>query len=200
MENVKTSYEMLSYQINPKVLKGLKKLDLDIDEILLLIYLTNIKTVLDLSDITNRTSLNEEEIFNAYSRLLSKGLIEVKMEKINGKISEEISLDSFYNKLALGEEKKEPIKTDIYSKFESEFGRSLSPMEYENINKWLENGVSEELITDALKEATLSGVHTLRYIDKIIYEWTKKPRNIAEEEEEEYTPLYDYNWLGENDD
>lgn len=200
MEDIKSSYEMLSYQINPKVLKGLKRLDLNMDELLLLIYLTNVKTVLDLNDITNRTSLNEEEIFGAYSSLLSKGLIEVNMEKVNGKISESIKVDGLYNKLALKEEKKEINKTDIYSKFESEFARSLSPIEYETINKWLENGVKEELIESALKEAVVSGVCNLRYIDKIIYDWTKKNKNNIDEEKEEYVPLYDFDWLGENND
>lgn len=201
MENAKTSFELLSYQINPNVLKGLKKLNLSVDEILLIIYLTNVKTVLDLNDINNRTSLSEEEIFNAYSSLLSKGIIEVKVEKINGKMSEEITLDSFYNKLVLNEEEKEVNKTDIYSKFENEFARSLSPMEYETINKWIENGTSEELIEEALKEAVVNGVCTLRYIDKIIYEWTKNPKNQRyKNDEEDYVPLYDYDWLGESDD
>ena len=201
MENAKTSFELLSYQINPNVLKGLKKLNLSVDEILLIIYLTNVKTVLDLNDINNRTSLSEEEIFNAYSSLLSKGIIEVKVEKINGKMSEEITLDSFYNKLVLNEEEKEVNKTDIYSKFENEFARSLSPIEYETINKWIENGTSEELIEEALKEAVVNGVCTLRYIDKIIYEWTKNPKNQRfKNDEEDYVPLYDYDWLGENDD
>ena len=37
----------------------------------------------------------------------------------------------------------------------------------------------------------------LRYIDKIIYEWTKKSNM---KEREEYKELFDYDWLGANDE
>ena len=47
-------------------------------------------------------------------------------------------------------------------------------MEYEIIKAWLENHISEELITEAVREATFNGVSNLRYIDKILYEWGKK--------------------------
>ena len=40
--------------------------------------------------------------------------------------------------------------------FERELGRTLSSFEYELINKWIENGVSEETIKEALKEAILN--------------------------------------------
>ena len=47
-------------------------------------------------------------------------------------------------------------------------------MEYEIINAWLEKSYSEEMIIGALKEAVYNGVNNLRYIDKILYEWSKK--------------------------
>ena len=79
---------------------------------------------------------------------------------------------------------------------ENEFARSLSPIEYETITNWLNNGISEELINDALKEAVVNGVTNLRYIDKIIYEWTKK--NANSKEGNDYEELFDYDWLGMN--
>lgn len=196
MKNIKEIYEVLNYQINPYVLKGLKTLNVTIDEILILIYFMNVKNVLDLIDINEKLSLSEEEALNAYSSLLSKGIIEVKMEKKDGKISESISLEGLYNKLVL-EQKEESSKSDIYSKFEKEFGKTLSPIEYETINRWLENGIKEEIIESALKEAVINGVTNLRYIDKIIYDWTK---NNSSKEREDYQELYDYDWLGDNDD
>ena len=63
--------------------------------------------------------------------------------------------------------------SSVYEMIEKEFGRTLSPMEYEIIKEWLNNNISEELIKEALKEATYSGVSNLRYIDKILYEWGK---------------------------
>ena len=62
---------------------------------------------------------------------------------------------------------------DIYSKYEKELGRPLSPMESEIISKWLEE-YDEELIILALKEAIYNGTTNFRYIDRIIFEWHKK--------------------------
>ena len=56
---------------------------------------------------------------------------------------------------------------------EKEFGRTLSPTEYEIIKAWLDNNISEDIIKEALKEAVFNGVSNLRYIDKILYEWKK---------------------------
>ena len=80
-------------------------------------------------------------------------------------------------------------------------------MEYEFINAWIESGMSEELIKEALKEATLNGVSNLRYIDKIIYEWTKKGyktvsdvenNRMKKDKEEKNNYFFEYNWLDEN--
>ena len=65
--------------------------------------------------------------------------------------------------------KVEEKSSDIFAMFEGEFGRTLSPIEYEMINKWLESGVSEDTIKSALKEAILNNVRSFKYIDKIIY-------------------------------
>ena len=99
------------------------------------------------------------------------------------------------------------VNNNIFEKFEKEFSRSLSPMEYEIINDWLDKNVSEEIILGALKEATYNGVTSLRYIDKIIYDWTKKgfktmedvnnhlkSRNALDKNVKE---ISDYNWLDE---
>ena len=101
MENVKANYKLLSYQLNPLVVKGLKTLNLNMNEFLLLLYFMNFSNTLDLEDINDKVSLTNEEVLETYSLLLSKSLIEVKMEKVNGKVQEIIELDNFYNKLIL---------------------------------------------------------------------------------------------------
>ena len=69
-------------------------------------------------------------------------------------------------------------------------------MEYEFINAWINSGMNEDIIKEALKEATYNGVSNLRYIDKIIYEWKKKGyktveqvRNNKFKKEEEFKKL-----------
>ena len=71
-------------------------------------------------------------------------------------------------------DKKEEKDDNIFSLIEKEFGRTLSSMEYEIVKAWLEANISDELISLALKEAVYNGVFNLRYIDKILYEWSKK--------------------------
>lgn len=196
MNNVRASFKTKNFIINENVVKTIKNLDITLKEFLLLLYFINIKALLDLNDIKKVLGFNEEEILNTYTSLITKGLIEVKVFKDSGVVSEVISLDMFYDKLVMNT-KNEENNTDIYSKFESEFGRSLSPIEYETINRWLENGISEEIITSALKEAVINGASNLRYIDKIIYEWTKKG---VKPKEEDYTFIDDFDWLNDGDE
>ena len=91
--------------------------------------------------------------------------------------------------------------------FEKEFARPLTPMEYEFINAWINSGMNEDIIKEALKEATYNGVSNLRYIDKIIYEWNKKGYKTVEdviknkykkEEKKDTSTFFEYNWLDEN--
>ena len=199
MLDLKSKYQEKSFQINKLILKSIKTLNLSLNEFLLLMYFINEKNSLDLENIKDTLGLTDEEVLNTYSDLVSKCLIEVIVNRENGKVVETISLDMFYDKLILNskENKSEIKETDIFSKFENEFGRSLSPIEYETINNWINNGVKEETIISALKEAVLNGVTNLRYIDKIIYEWAKKSNM---KEREEYKELFDYDWLGANDE
>ena len=101
------------------------------------------------------------------------------------------------------ENDKKDNSSDIYSKFEKEFGRTLSPVEYETISKWIESNIPLELIEAALKEAILSGVNSIRYIDKILFEWNKKGYKTSSDivnknKKDEYIEeIYDYDWLNE---
>lgn len=196
MNDIRLIYKEKNYLINSNVLKGIKSLNLSTDELLLLIYFINEEKALDLNKVKNALNFSEEDILNTYSSLITKGLIEVKVIKENGKVSESISLDILYDKLIMNSKEEKEINTDIYSKFESEFGRSLSPIEYETINRWLNLGIDEGMILNALREAVINGVSNLRYIDKILYEWTKK----GEKPKEEYKELFDYDWLEDSSD
>lgn len=59
--------------------------------------------------------------------------------------------------------------------FEKEFGRPLSPMEYQQILAWAERH-DQEIIKEALRRAVLNGKYNLRYIDKILLTWEKANR------------------------
>lgn len=198
MDRLKEMIKEKDFVINSLILKNIKRFNISINELLLLLYFINVNSELNISSISKYTSLEESEILEAFDGLTSRGLIEIIIKKVNDKITEEISLDIFYNKVLIDmpEVKKQ---TDIYAAFEGEFGRTLSPIEYETISKWLQNNVSEETIKSALKEAVLNGVTNLRYIDKIIYEWTKKKISTNNKDSED-VQVFDYNWLEDDNE
>ena len=80
-------------------------------------------------------------------------------------------------------------------------------MDYEIINAWIEKGFSEDLVEAALDEAVQNGAFTLRYIDKVLYEWNRKGyksvtdvqnKVIPEAEPMFFEPsLMNFNWLDE---
>lgn len=176
------------------------------DTLLLIFFLNQERPILDLSLIKETIHLNEMEIMESFSNLSKKNLIKTDVIKLDEKIEEQINTDNIF-KLAylnLTQKLKKETTTDIFSVFEHEFARTLSPMEYELINAWISTGINEELIIGALKEATYNGVSNLRYIDKIIYEWGKKgfknmedvDKHLKERQEKEFTDDgFDYNWL-----
>lgn len=178
-------------------------------DFLLLVYLINQKEniILDISKISKDLYLDESKVLEVISSLTDKKYISIEMKKNNGIIEEYISLDLFYSKIKLFliENKSTEKSNDIYSLFEQEFGRTLSPIEYETISNWLECNISIDLIKSALKEAVLSGVNNIRYIDKILFEWNKKGYKKSEDivrsknsKDDDYIEeIYDYDWLNE---
>jgi DNA replication protein len=63
---------------------------------------------------------------------------------------------------------------NLFVLFEQEFGRPLTPMEYETINGWIDQDrYSDELIRFALKESVFAGKLHFRYIDRILLEWSR---------------------------
>lgn len=70
----------------------------------------------------------------------------------------------------------------LYQQFEQEFGRPLTPLEIDSINGWLDQDrYSEDLIRLALKESVFSGKVHLRYIDRILLEWSRNRVTNAED-------------------
>ncbi|MEG2457408.1 MAG: DnaD domain protein [Bacilli bacterium] len=196
MEKIKELIKAKPFIINEFLLKNVVKLNITLNEFLLILYFINIDLSLNVDDIKLRLGITEEDILNTFNSLCEKKLIEVKISSINNKMEETISLDILYDKLILSIDDKKEV-SDIYSTFETELGRTLSPIEYETINNWLENGIDEKTIKRALKEAVLNGVSNLRYIDKILYEWSKKNADNTLENTS-YNELFDYDWLGES--
>ena len=199
MSDLRNIFTSRDFVINSNIVKCISTIDITLDEFLLVLYFINISSLLNTEDIKEKLGFDEEKIFNTFTSLINKKYIEMIVTNNNGEVIEQIKLDPLYDRLALNK-KTETIKdTDIFAMFESELGRTLSSFEYEMINKWIEKGVQEDTIKNALKEAVLNGVRNFKYIDKIIYEWSKNGRKNKMKEEKHDEDIFDYDWLDSNE-
>lgn len=208
------------YFVMPLYLMQLKeKFHLSMEDFVFLIYLVNEgeKSPFDPTKIGQDLGLSLPVVMQKISTLTEMHLLEVKAYKNEkGVMEESILLTAFYDKVAsfLVEEinqKDAEEEQTIFEVFESEFGRTLSPMECEIIKAWVDGNINRELIVAALKEATYNGVSNLRYIDKILYEWIKKgfktEKDVIEhqqkrrqkKEEKPKEEVFDYNWFDEEE-
>ena len=187
------------------------KNNLSLNDFLLLLYFDNsFDGIFNLDLIQKLLGLNQNDVLTSYSNLLKKKLIKtIAVKNCDGKIIEKVCLDEFYKDLTIenNKELKKDEKEDIFCKFEKILGKTLSPMDYEIINAWLEHGFDEDIILKALREAINNGVSSLRYIDKILYEWNRKAVKEDNESLNDLSDtnefkidksLLDYDWLDEN--
>ena len=152
-------------------------------------------------------SFSKLDVMNIMSSLCDKKLIEMIIKKDDKKkIKEYINLNLLYSKLALFfMEEEDSNDSNIYNVIEKEFARPLSPIEFETIKGWIDSKISEDLIYEALKEAVLNGVTSLKYIDKILCDWVKKGYKRGQDvkkrkkKEEQIEELFEYDWLEDNE-
>ena len=202
------------FVVEANFIENAMRLNLSLSEFLLLLYFENDdEGIFDLEKISQKLKVDSNILLEAFNNLFSKKLITLESEKdITGKRIDKVSLNNFYEKLKENKQKEEKnkLKEDIFSKFESEFGRPLSGVEFEVIKAWLDKMYSEELILKALEEAVYNGATSIRYIDTILYEWQKKGfktvedvennlKNRYENKKLEETNILEYNWLEDNE-
>ena len=151
------------------------------NEFVFLMYLYNLgnNIIFNPGKFSEDLNIDLAVVMEYIGTLTDNKLIRVDVVKNDkGLMEEVVLLDDFYNKLSLivmdeVNQVSRSENSNIFEIVEKEFGRTLSPIEYEIIKAWLDNGMDEELIKEAIKEATYNGVSNLRYIDKILYEWGK---------------------------
>ena len=189
------------------LLKYFSKLDLTLEEFIMILYFLNNKEklIFNPKKISEDLYISQNEVLDTINNLQEKGYISIEMNKVNKIIEEYISLDMFFAKInsLLIDNEKNNNSNDIYSKIEKEFGRTLSPVEYETISKWIEGNISEELIESALRESILNNAASIRYIDKILFEWNKKGYKssndiVYKKTNDDFSDqIYEYDWLNE---
>lgn len=163
------------------LLQSYKKFNIELNDFIFLMYLYNLGdgSIFNPGKFANDLGCELADVMVAIGTLTEKKLVRVEVVKNDkGLMEEVILLDDFYNKLSLlvmddVNKTSKSSSSNIFEIVEREFGRTLSPIEYEIIKAWLDGGMNEDLIKEAIKEATFNGVSNLRYIDKILYEWGK---------------------------
>lgn len=199
MSDLRKLFTSKDFVINSNIVKCISDLNLSLDEFLLILYFINVTNVLNTNDIKDKLGFDEDKAVKTFGSLLDKKYIEMEVTNDNGNIIERIKLDPLYDRLALNK-KTDNKDADIYALFERELGRTLSSYEYELINKWMEDGISDDIIKGALKEAILNNVRNFKYIDKIVYEWSKNGIKKRIKEDNNYAlDNIDDDWLDDNE-
>ena len=119
-----------------------------------------------------------QEIDKIYASLSSRGYVLNKNE--NNKLTTSLDgiKDVLMSQFIMESSKKVSVNNEnadnIYSLFENEFGRTLTPFEIDTIRDWIDTGFSIDLIKSALGEAVRNKVRSIRYVDKILLNYRQQ--------------------------
>ncbi|NRD80542.1 DnaD domain-containing protein [Bacillus sp. BRMEA1] len=156
-----------------------------------LVLLLNIITFLEKGnffptpeELSSRMTISTADCHVILRKLIQRGLLEITEEySIDGIRIEKYSVQPLWDKLIdqfiINNRKSNKVdiqaeETDLYTCFENEFGRPLSPFECESLAMWMDDDHHDPVIIKAaLREAVMSGKLNFRYIDRILFEWKK---------------------------
>ncbi|MGM0834972.1 MAG: DnaD domain-containing protein [Bacillota bacterium] len=135
-------------------------------------------------EIADKMTIDPTECMEILRHLLQKGYVAISDEMDEYSIKyERYSLQPLWEKMIqfmLEKNKQATIQSNkddeinLYTIFEQEFGRPLSPFECETLGMWMDQDHHDtSIIKAALREAVISGKLNFRYIDRILFEWKK---------------------------
>ncbi len=126
-----------------------------------------------LDELVSRMSISKDQIAAILQSLLGQGLLVHTNHRL--------SLRPLFERM-IGVQSNQSVALSVFTRFEEEFGRLLSPLEYEQVIHWIdEDGYTEWLIVEALRESVLAGVYNFRYVDTILREWERS--NVKTEQQ-----------------
>lgn len=141
--------------------------------------------------------------FDGRKRYIKSRLKEIERQTLKNLKADfkKIKDNNIYNNIDNNNNIKINKKEELYELVESNFGRTLSPLEYEEISKWEDN----EITRYAIKEAVLRRALSVKYINAIIRDCEAKGiktiKSIRKAETNEIEPfLFEYDWLEDDDD
>ncbi|RFU65508.1 DnaD domain-containing protein [Peribacillus glennii] len=163
-----------------------KAMGLNEEEVMLLLQLHNFREngneFPTPGQIAERMTFGEQQCLGMVQRMVQKGFIEIKEEYPGSILHESYSIEPMFEKMIecflKTQNEAEIVKNaadneSLYTIFEKEFGRPLSPFECETLAMWMEEDHHADIIKAALRESVLSGKVNFRYIDRILFEWKR---------------------------
>ncbi|MGG4168447.1 DnaD domain-containing protein [Rossellomorea vietnamensis] len=135
-------------------------------------------------ELSKPMSISSEFCSSLLRKLIQQRFLSIEEgSSAEGILFEKYSLNPLWEKMAefvIQDSKMKQMQqsmeeeADIYTTFEQEFGRPLSPLECETLAMWLDQDDHNAIIIKAaLREAVISGKLNFRYIDRILFEWKK---------------------------
>lgn len=134
--------------------------------------------------LAQRMGVTEKEITDMLRHMMSEGWIEIVQDRQGDRYGDHFDLTLVQQKL--GEIDHQALSSsqqvassenqqEIFEMISNEFGRQLSPIEYQEIARWMnEDGYEPSTIKEALKEAVVHQVYNLKYISRILYNWKQR--------------------------
>ena len=89
--------------------------------------------------------------------------------------------DNVNDNVNVNENDNDNVNVNIFDYIESNFGRTLNAIEYEEINSWEDN----ELTRYAIKQAVLNGAYNIKYISKILFNYKKNNITTVQQAQQE---------------
>jgi DNA replication protein len=135
------------------------------------------------TELSEHMSFSTSTCTSILRSLIQRGFLTIEECEENTILFENYSLKPLWDKLysyliqennKLEQEQSKQEDLSLYTIFENEFGRPLSPFECESLAIWIDqDDYDPVIIKAALREAVMSGKLNFRYIDRILFEWKK---------------------------
>lgn len=174
MSAIDYKYLLLEYY------KKLRISENELSVILMIDHLLDQKNTLVTPDLLcMKMNLDAKQLDKIFVALIERGFllfdtgkkIKVSLKPLQKKLyecfQEDISLE---NETRNNKEKGEMIDS-LQKTFETEYKRSLSPLESSLISDWIQHGYTSEQIEDAMRECLSKGKKSFRSIDKLLLQW-----------------------------
>lgn len=179
-----------------------REMGLSTEETLFLIVLLRIsqkRSALTFRIVARESVYSEKEVMEFVPILIDKGFLslgnegEILLDGLAEKFFEVCNWQAIKAEQKIRKEhkstKEDKTFSELYTCFEQEMGRLLSPMEGEQITYWYKNqAIPPELIKEGLRRAVLLGKNNFRYVDAILRSWKDRGiQNLSDLEKTERT-------------